>query len=218
MKANYLLNAVGRLVAPRLWVAGAAVVLAAHLPAQTLTSYVQTLPGKGSKCQIAGTSSIHDWKMESPILAGTFQVDQAALDNAAGGKVAAQASVRIPVRTLKSYNAKMDEVYKEHMEEAKFKNIEYKLTELTAAQGERKAGTPIEATSKGNLIIHGVTKPVEMPVQILAQAGNQLKISGKTKLKMSDYGVKPPNPKLPIGEITTGDEITIEFDWVVQKQ
>ncbi|MBN2506452.1 MAG: YceI family protein [Verrucomicrobia bacterium] len=200
MKTDSMLNL-------RILLALATMALAAQLNAQ-LTRYEQTLPGKGSKCQINGTSSIHDWKMETPIIAGAFEADPNALQGAADGKVAATASVRIPVRTLKSYNAKMDEVYKQHMEEAKFKNITYKLKELTAKKGE--------LSSLGDLTVHGVTKPVSIPVKIASAADNMLKISGTTKLKMSDFGVTPPNPKIAgLGEIVTGDEITVEFEWVV---
>lgn len=199
----------------------AAVLAATQLPAQP-TRYEQTLPGKGSKVQIAGTSSIHDWKMESPIIAGSFEVDpKVTFDTTkplgAQGKLNATAEVRIPVRTLKSANAKMDEVYKQHMDEAKFRNMSYKLKELTVKKGD--AGAPFEFESKGDLTIHGVTKPIDMPVKIASAPDNMLKISGTTKLKMSDYQVKPPNPKIPgLGEITTGDDITIEFDWMVQKK
>jgi polyisoprenoid-binding protein YceI len=204
----------------------ATALLAMQLNAQ-MTRYEQTLPGKGSKCQMNGTSSIHDWKMETPIIAGSFEVDpkvsfdtaKATLEGAADGKVAAAADVRIPVRTLKSYNAKMDEVYKQHMDEAKFKNITYKLKELTVKKGDRAAGSPFELVSKGDLTIHGETKAVEMPVKIASAPDNMLKIMGTTKLKMSEYGVKPPNPTIPgVGSITTGDEVTIEFEWFVVKK
>jgi polyisoprenoid-binding protein YceI len=204
----------------------ATALLAMQLNAQ-MTRYEQTLPGKGSKCQMNGTSSIHDWKMETPIIAGSFEVDpkvsfdtaKATLEGATDGKVAATAEVRIPVRTLKSYNAKMDEVYKQHMDEAKFKNITYKLKELAVKKGDRAAGSPFELVSKGDLTIHGETKAIEMPVKIANAPDNMVKITGTTKLKMSDYGVKPPNPTIPgVGSITTGDEITIEFDWFVVKK
>ncbi len=202
-----------------------AVGLATQLQAQTMTGYKQTLPGKGSKCKISGTSTVHDWSMESPIIIGNFEVDskvnfdtsKASLEGLTNGKLSAKADVRIPVRTLKSEFARMDEVYKQHMDERKFRNMEYKLKELTLKKGEHAAGKPFEFDSKGDLTIHGVTKAIEIPVQIEPDKDKMLKISGKTTLKMSDYSVSPPNPKIPgIGEIKTGDEITVEFDWVVQ--
>lgn len=188
-------------------IAAAALLVAAQLHAQT--RYDATLPGSGTKCVIEGTSSIHDWKMEGVIVTGFFELGAGAKLDGPDGKVDAKAGISIPVRSLKSSSPKMDEVYKQHMEETKFKKIGYALKELT------KKGA--EFTSKGDLTVHGETKAIEMPVKIVKVDDKKLKISGKTALKMSDYKVKPPNPTIPgIGSITTGDDITITFDWVVE--
>ena len=48
--------------------------------------------------------------------------------------------------------------------------------------------------------------------------GDKLKGSGKAKLKMSQCGVSPPSPKIALGLIKTGDEVTVEFDWFVAKK
>ena len=114
----------------------------------------------------------------------------------------------------------MDEVYQDHMEAAKFKNMEYKLTELKP-KSTAAANGKCEFEAVGTLTIHGVSKPLTMPVTIekseVEKGGKkspQLKITGATPLKISDYGVKPPNPKIPgMGEITTGDDIKLTFEW-----
>ncbi len=204
----------------------AGLLLAAQLPAQNMAGYKATLPGNGSKVTIEGTSSIHDWTMESPIMPGKFQIDSKAdLDvskdgngGLEGGKVAAQVEVSVPVRSLKSYSAKMDEIMQEHMEEKTNKRIEYRLTELVYKKTDRKAGAPFEFESKGNLIVHGVTKEITMPVKIENLGKDKLKISGVQPLKMTDFKVKPPAPNIGLGMITTGDDIKVRFDWVVQKE
>ena len=48
--------------------------------------------------------------------------------------------------------------------------------------------------------------------------GGKLKVSGKTKLKMSQFGVVPPAPKIALGLITTGDEVSVEFNWFVAQK
>jgi len=178
-------------------------------------------PG-GGKVKIEGTSSIHDWNMESPVIGGFMETDAGFPESALKGGAAAKPKVEIfiPVRSLKSYNKRMDEVYQEHMEEPKFKKMEYKLTELKAKGDAPKAGK-CEFDAVGALNIHGVSKAFTMPVTIekieVEKEGKkvqQLKIVGATPLKMSDYGVKPPNPNIPgIGQITTGDEIKVTFEW-----
>lgn len=180
-----------------------------------------TRPGAG-KVKIDGTSSIHAWSMESPVIGGSIEADAGFPESALKGGAAAKPKVKVivPVRTLKSYNKKMDEVYQEHMEEPKFKNMEFELTELKAKGSAPKDGK-CEFDAVGNMTIHGVTKPITMPVTIekseVEAAGKkvgQLKIAGEITLKMSDYGVKPPNPNIGgMGQITTGDEIKVAFEW-----
>jgi len=175
----------------------------------------ESQPG-GGKVKIEGTSSIHPWNMESPVIGGFIEADAGFPESALKGGAAAKPKVEvfIPVRSLKSFNKRMDEVYQEHMEEPKFKKMEYKLTELKA-KGDAKGGK-CEFEAVGNMTIHGVSKPLTMPVTIEkdSQKAGQLKIVGSTPLKMSDYTVKPPCPDLPgIGQITTGDEIKVTFEW-----
>jgi polyisoprenoid-binding protein YceI len=189
--------------------------------AQGGTIRYDTQPG-GCKMKIEGTSSIHDWKMESPVIGGFIEADAGFPESALKGGAAAKPKVeiKIPVRSLKSGNARMDEVYQEHMEEAKFKTMEYKITELKAKGSAPKDGK-CEFDAVGTLTIHGTAKELTMPVTIekaeVEKAGKkspELKIVGSAPLKISDYGVKPPSPEIPgMGKITTGDDIKVSFEW-----
>src|SRR6185295_14446190 len=86
----------------------------------------------GSKAKMEGTSTIHDWTMESAVIGGFMEVDakfpESALTDAAAARPKVEAFM--PVRSFKSYAKKMDDVMQEHMNEPKFKRIEYKLIEL----------------------------------------------------------------------------------------
>lgn len=185
-----------------------------------------TQPG-GAKVKIEGTSSIHEWKMEGPVVGGFVEADAGFPESALKGGDAAKPKVNafIPVRSLKSYNPRMDEVYQEHMEEPKFRMMNYALIELKPKGSAPKDGK-CEFDAVGTMTIHGVAKEVTMPVTIekseIEKAGKkspELKIVGETTLKMSDFGVKPPNPKIPgMGEITTGDEIKLAFEWSPRKK
>jgi polyisoprenoid-binding protein YceI len=170
-------------------------------------------PG-GSKVKIEGTSSIHDWSMESPVIGGFMETDAGFPESALKGGDAAKPKVEvfIPVRTLKSYNKRMDEVYQEHMEEPKFKKMEYKLTELKAKGSAPKDGK-CEFDAIGTLTVHGVAKPITMAVTIEKAEAKKLKVAGTTAIKMSDFGVKPPNPDIGVAKITTGDDLKVSFEW-----
>lgn len=200
-----------------------ALALACGLAAQATAQSIRydTRPG-GSTVKIEGTSSIHDWKMEGQVIMGFIEADAGFPESALKGGAAAKPKVEIsiPVRSLKSSNARMDEVYQEHMEEPKFKAMAYKVTELKAKGSAPKDGK-CEFDAVGTLTIHGTAKELTMPVTIekseVDKDGKkvpQLKIIGTTPLKISDYGVKPPCPNIPgMGQITTGDDIKVSFDW-----
>ncbi len=205
----------------------AGLFLAVQLPAQNMVTYKATPPGSGSMVAIDGTSSIHEWTMEGRIIAGKMELGSqveidTAKDTVAGldnGKVPAKVEVtNIPVRSLKSKYAKMDEIMQEYMEEPKFKKIEYRLKELAYKKTDRKAGAPFEFDSKGSLIIHGVTNEITMPVKIENIGKDKLKISGTYPLKTTDYKVAAVKVTLGLGTITTEADVKIRFDWVVQKE
>jgi hypothetical protein len=54
-----------------------------------------------------------------------------------------------------------------------------------------------------------------MQISITKGEGDKLKVSGKTKLKMSQFGIVPPAPKIALGLIRTGDEVSVEFNWFI---
>jgi polyisoprenoid-binding protein YceI len=166
--------------------------------------------------KIEGTSTIHDWSMESALVGGFVEADAgfpaSALTNTAAAKPNAQAFV--PVRTLKSSSKRMDEVMQEHMNVAKFPRIEYRLIELKPKSDAGATGA-LQFDAVGALTISGTTRTNTMPVTIERGEDGRLKISGATPLKMTDFGVQPPAPSiLGMSPIKTGDEIKITFEWV----
>jgi polyisoprenoid-binding protein YceI len=180
----------------------------------------------GSMVKIEGTSTLHDWTMETKIVGGSLELDpkvqldtsKATIAGLDGNKVPLKVKVSIPVRSLKSYATAMDNVYQDAMEEKTFPKIEYFLTEVTAKEGEHKAGAPFEFNSTGDLVVHGVTNKITMPVTIDAVEANKLKIKGSVPLKMTSFGVKPPAPKIALGMIKTGDDIKVSFEWLVGRR
>ena len=73
----------------------------------------------GSKMTIAGTSTMHDWTMESSIVGGSLEGDAKFPESALTDASAAKPTVQVftPVRSFKSYAKKMDSVMQEHMRE-----------------------------------------------------------------------------------------------------
>jgi polyisoprenoid-binding protein YceI len=176
----------------------------------------------GSKVEIAGTSTLHDWTMDGQIIGGFLELpagvkldpSQADLPGSTGGKVDARVEASIPVRSLKSGHSGMDEVMQEAMDAKDHPKIEYHLTEM-ALKGPHAAGAPFEFDTKGELVVNGVTNVIAMPVKIENAENGRLRASGGASVKMTDFKVKPPAPTIGLGLITTGDEVRVTFDWLI---
>jgi hypothetical protein len=54
-----------------------------------------------------------------------------------------------------------------------------------------------------------------MPINVLRLDGQRLRIWGNTALRMTDFRIEPPAPKIALGVVKTGDEVKISFEWVV---
>lgn len=200
--------------APAAPATAAAPAEAAPAPAATGTVRYDAQP-TGSKCKMEGTSTIHDWTMESAVIGGFMEADANFPASALTDPQAAKPKVEIfmPVRSFKSSYKKMDEVMQEHMNESKHKRIEYKLTELKPKSPAGTTGA-IQFDAVGELTINGNTKTITMPVTIEKKDG-KMRVTGSAAVKMTDYGVKPPAPTiLGMPTIKTGDDLKITFDWV----
>ena len=182
-----------------------------------LAQTVKYQAAPGSKLKMDGTSTIHDWTIESALIGGSLEWD-AAFDAAPkpGRVTGAKVESAILVRSLKSGKSAMDAVMQDAMKAEQNPKITYKLTELTLKAAPKSATEPMQFESKGEITVSGVTKPVAMPVTI-TRDGDKLKIHGATPLKMTDHGIKPPAPAVGLGLIKTGDEVKITFDWVTKK-
>lgn len=189
--------------------------LALTVAASAQTVKYQAQPG--SKLKMDGTSTVHDWTVESSLIGGTLEWD-AAFDAAPKpGKVAgAKVESMLLVRSLKSGKSAMDAVMQDAMKAEANPKILYKLIELTLKDAGKTPVDAMQFESKGEITVSGVTKPLTMPVTI-TRDGDKLKIAGQTALKMTDHGITPPAPAIGLGLIKTGDEVKISFEWVTKK-
>ena len=196
--------------------AAAIITTGVQIQAETITYSAKT----GSLLKINGTSSVHDWEVKTLLIGGRMEWDSSfPLDpsKAILPKLTTppKVSVIVPVRNIESGKQRMNEVMHGAMKAQKHKFARYNLTEITVTDNKRKAGDPILFETKGTLNVNGKSVPVSMQVSIAKGKEGKLKVSGKTKLRMSQFGISPPAPKIALGLITTGDEVSVEFDWFV---
>lgn len=165
----------------------------------------------GSKMRMEGTSTLHDWHMESTIIGGFLEAD--AGFPATSSKATAQ--VFTPVRSYKSSGGKkMDSVMQEHMKEPQFKMIKYTLIELKPKSAAGASG-PVQFDAIGALTILNNTVTNTMPVTVEKLADGKIKVVGSTPLKMTDYKLPPPEINLAIASIKVGDDLKITFEWLL---
>jgi len=199
--------------------AGAIIAFTTQTRAETVTYFAKT----GSLLKISGTSSVHDWEVKTLLIGGRMVWDSSfPLDPSKAElpklTTTPKVSVIVPVRNIESGKQRMNEVMHGAMNAQKHKFARYNLKEIKVIDKKRKAGDPIVFNTKGTLNINGKSAPVSMQISIAKRKGDKLKVSGKTKLRMSQFGITPPAPKIALGLITTGDEVSVEFEWFVAQK
>ncbi len=178
----------------------------------------------GSQVLIEGTSSIHDWTVKGAIIGGFFEVEPAFLTTQPvppnwTNQATAEVQVRIPVRSLRSQTlvgaSKMDEIMQEAMRMRENPDILYRLGTMKAREMPSQPNAPVRFDTFGELTVAGVTNAIDIEVQLDRLETNRIRFSGTKTLKMTDFKIAPPSPKLPgMDFIKTGDEVTIRFEWL----
>lgn len=155
---------------------------------------------KGSKITVAGTSTMHDWKMVSEDLKV-----QASLP--AEGQIE-ELELTVPVATLKSGKGGMDDNAYKALKAREFPMISFQLKEA-----QTLSASNVEAV--GQLTIAGVSREIKATGKIETLAGGDVKITGTYKLNMTDYKVEPPS--FMFGSVSTGEEVTITYELILSR-
>lgn len=170
----------------------------------------------GSQVRVDGTSTIHDWSVESKLIGGYIEFDPAFnLDHPAPGKVNARVAVLIPVRQLKSDKTAMDTIMYESMKEKDHRRIDYRLTEMTLKEAPKSPEAPLLLDTKGELVVAGITNVIQMPVTLTRLDKDRLKFTGSTAVKMTSFGIQPPTK---FGVFSTGDDVKLTFEWLTARK
>lgn len=175
----------------------------------------------GSKIKIEGTSTIHDWAVETSLIGGFMELGpDFPLDpskNPAPGKINAKVETLIFVSSIKSEKKNMDEVMYDTMKQKDHPKITYKLQSLTLKETP-KPGQPMVFDSVGTLNVAGTMTTNAIQVTMEPQDnGEKIIVKGNTTMKMTDFGMKPPAPAVGLGLIKTGDEVKVSFEWITAK-
>ena len=117
--------------------------------------------------------------------------------------------VTVDMTTLQSDDDRRDgQLRMRGLQTDSFPTATFTLTEPIDADTVPKSGETIEATATGDLTLHGVTKPVSVPVQARWN-GETIEVAGSADVALADYGIEPPVGFLVL---SIADHGTIEFD------
>lgn len=114
--------------------------------------------------------------------------------------------VEAPVRTLTSGNGRRDRDLNKSMESSKYPNIRFELSGATARGGTADS---IPAMLHGALILHGVSRKVDLPGTVQFQ-GNQARVRSDFPLKLKDYRIGGLSKML--GALKMYDDIEVHVD------
>jgi YceI-like domain len=191
--------------------AGVAIFLTAFSFAPLTRAHKMAGGTADADIKVLGTSNVHDWSMEDK------DVNCKAKFTYAAGKNSMPEGLSVftfsfPVHSLKSGKSSMDSKAYDAMKAKDGGNIVFTASASTITPG---TGDQFNVTSHGNLTIATVIKPIVLTAACQVKPDGSVTCTGTNKLKMSDYGIKPPTYML--GAMKTGDALTIDFTMVVKK-
>ena len=93
--------------------------------------------------------------------------------------------VEAPVATLTTGSGKRDKDLNKSMESSKYPNIRFELSGVTPGGG---GADSMAAMLHGALVIHGVTRPVDLPGTVQFQ-GPRIRVRSDFPLRLPDYRI-----------------------------
>ncbi|HYG58163.1 MAG TPA: YceI family protein [Symbiobacteriaceae bacterium] len=123
--------------------------------------------------------------------------------------------VTVDVSTLKSDKEKRDDVLKTRaLETAKYPTAEFEVTGVEGPAPAFAEGRETAFKLKGNLTVHGVTKPVIWEAAATL-TGTTLNLKAKIGFKMSEFAIEPPNV---LNLISVDDTVQLTVDLKASKR
>src|SRR5580704_1517001 len=154
---------------------------------------------------IDGTSNLRNWQEK----VGDVTGDLTAVVNGDGSVDLSLIRIRMKVLSIKSDMGRaMDNKTYEALKAVAYPEILFTVSAPTRLVQVRDGQTAILV--KGELALAGVCKPVTMLMTTFDIRQGILSFEGSQRIKLTDYGVKPPSALF--GTMRAGPEITIRFN------
>jgi len=160
-----------------------------------------------SYIKLSGTSTFGNWKSKAKSFSGYFTyVGDKDLSSPKKGS----ASIKIKSDSIISRNRLRDKSTHKALKSKEFPFITF--TSNNGKLYKKIAENKIQLIITGILNIAGKSKKISLLVNLTKLSNNSILFKGYYKLKMTDYGVRPPSAFF--GLIKVKDEILIDYRFV----
>jgi polyisoprenoid-binding protein YceI len=182
--------------------ASGATIDAASIPG-TWTIAPNSLVGYRVRERLASLSADSDAVGRTNGITGTATI--------AGGGTAltlSDASFTVDMTSLQSDRPMRDNrLRNDGIQTDQFPTSTFKLTQPVTLPAGATTGGPFDVTLHGDLTLHGVTKPVDIPAKAQLN-GNLIQVAGSLSFPFSDYQINAPNIA---GFVAVQENGTLEF-------
>ena len=141
----------------------------------------RVLPGR-SKLWVDARSSLHPIRVESSALSGAIELELA--DGRVDLSKPPSGTLELEAESLKTGSRLEDSALERQLEVRKFPRIRGHLREVSASGARYHV--------RGDLSLHGITKPIEGDVTLRAIDDETVEVEGEKVIDLRDFGLQPP--------------------------
>lgn len=192
-----------------------------------------------SELRLSGTATVGSWRSVSDRIGGTFdpgmelaqiqaliaQLEEAVargrerdeIEPELGTVTSPTVTLKVPVASLRSGRRAMERDMREALRAEAHPHVTYALERIVKADwfhDEEADALSFELTTRGELSLAGVQRPIEMNVRIEPIADKRFRVIGRRAFHMSDFNIEPPTALF--GLIRADERVKVVFDLMVE--
>jgi polyisoprenoid-binding protein YceI len=176
----------------------------AGIGAGTWTVASGSVAGYRVREQLASLSAPSDAVGRTSSVSGTVTISQSG-----STYTVSAASLTVNVNTLTSDRSMRDQrIHQMGLESDRYPTSTFVLSTPIVLPAAATTGQIVDVSATGQLMIHGVTKTVTIPIQARLN-GTQIELAGSITFPFSEFGMTPPSIG---GFVTVQQNATMEFD------
>jgi polyisoprenoid-binding protein YceI len=124
----------------------------------------------------------------TPAVAGTMTVD---------GTTVTDVTVEADMTQIVTNDRRRDDRALDALDTGQFPNATFALTQPIELGAGAESGEPVQVTATGELTVHGVTRPVEIPIEAQL-VDDVVVVVGSLPVVFADYGVSVPSAPIVV--------------------